>query len=104
MTTRQLFGIAPSARLRPSPFFEATLVEGVTAGATGPLNATGSRALAFDGSSGYVSVQARAARKCAATATASAEPSSGSVAEPSSSSRTREWGSARRERRLRLTM
>jgi aminomethyltransferase len=26
-----LFGITPSARLRPSPFFEATLAEGVTA-------------------------------------------------------------------------
>jgi aminomethyltransferase len=31
MTTRPIFGIAPSARLRPSPFFEATLAEGVTA-------------------------------------------------------------------------
>jgi aminomethyltransferase len=30
MTTGQLFGIAPSARLRPSPFFESTLTEGVT--------------------------------------------------------------------------
>ena len=39
-----------------------------------------------------------------ATATASAEPSSGSVAEPSSSSRTRECASARRERRSRLMM
>jgi aminomethyltransferase len=27
----QMFGITPSARLRPSPFFEATLAEGVTA-------------------------------------------------------------------------
>lgn len=26
-----MFGITPSARLRPSPFFEATLAEGVTA-------------------------------------------------------------------------
>ncbi len=51
-----------------------------------------------------MSVHAPASRKKLATATASAEPSSGSVEEPSSSSRTSECGPASRERRSRLVM
>ena len=48
-------------------------------------------------------VHAPSPRKCAATATASAEPSSGSVAEPSSSSSTSESAVASRAMRSTLT-